>query len=148
TITLLLCKRAVVFRQELWETEGEAEEQGTFQARRFAMLYVSLLLSAFLFAGTQVGIRSKRPVASVVLWCVVFIGVSCFNCVVMLPAVGLQGLLLVAALMVWAVMGKRCAAFLAASGAATIAAYGIVCWFAWQDVRTLDELRTKYRYES
>jgi hypothetical protein len=103
------------------------------------MLYASLVLSGIMWLIANGAVwRAKHPSLVIVPAVVaVFLLPAMATC--FFPAVGLQALLLIVALITWSVLRLRRRSFLALSFGATFTAYAVVGWFAFKDYRHLVE---------
>jgi hypothetical protein len=112
------------------------------------MLYISLLASAALLIAANWAVRSRRhPVGGTLLLCAGFTALPVLT-MCFLPAVLLQAFGLVFALMVSGIPRRSPRVFGSLSGAATLAAYGVVGWYVWAEQREYASLREDFPYES
>jgi hypothetical protein len=112
------------------------------------MLYMSLLVSAFLFlVANLIVFRARKPVGKTVGFCAA-LALGPFFMMCVLPPVAIQGLLLALAVVGWWISRRGPLLFLRLSCAATLVAYGIAGRIAWQDLRENARLRDRYPYES
>ena len=112
------------------------------------MLFISMILSALmLLAANRIVRRARYPVAKTVgLSLAVVLGPFFLMCI--LPPVAIQGLLLALAVIGWRASRRGPSFFPRLSCAATLVAYGIAGWMAWQSERGYAALRARYPYES
>lgn len=112
------------------------------------MLIISGTGSAILLLVTNIFVRrSRHPVGKTVAVSLAF----AFGTVILLfvlPAVTIQGLLTIAAVIAWRCSGRPPALFIGLSCAAAVIAYSFAGWWAWQDQREFARLRKLFPYES
>jgi hypothetical protein len=104
------------------------------------MLIASLLLSLLLLAVVNVVVRTsgRRPLLAVFLSAAGAVGLQFFfQC--FFPAVLLQTVLLVGAAFAWRLRGWRAWTFLPLSACATVLAYALPTWWAYEDYAHLRE---------
>ncbi len=112
------------------------------------MLYISLILSAVLLLISNHAARRGRHAAGVIMgWSAIFLVVPFFM-MCLLPAVGIQALLLGVVAMIWHASGRGPSSFLKLSCGATLVAYGIAGIFVFQSEREYARLRARFPYES
>lgn len=110
------------------------------------MLYIALVVSAILLlAANLIAWKAKRPVGMIVAKSLA-IGLAATGvCLVMLPPVLLQAVLVCIAALVWGASRRGPQYFLTLSCAATLVAFAIPGYFAFQQTRHLQEV---YPYTS
>ena len=112
------------------------------------MLYLSLIVSSLLILAVNWFVfRARQPVTKTIALCLAVTFGPIFM-MFFLPAVAIQGLLLVVSVVVWGVSRRGPRFFLRLSGAATLAAYACAAGLAWQSEHEYARLRNAYPFES
>lgn len=105
------------------------------------MLYISLVVSAILLLEVNlIASRAKRPVGLIIANASAFGLASIGVCLVMLPPVLLQAVLVCVTAWFWGASHGKPRHFLALSCAATVVAFAIPGYFAFQQTRHLQEV--------
>lgn len=104
------------------------------------MLYVSLVVSAILLLVVNlIAWRAERPVGMIIAKTIAIGLASSGVCLVMLPPVLLQAILVCVAALLWGASHRKPRFFLALSCAATVFAFAIPGFFAYRQTKHLQE---------
>jgi hypothetical protein len=120
--------------------DGDACDHPLLLAGERAMLYVALVVSAILLLVVNlIAWKAKRPVGMIVAKSLA-IGLAATGvCLVMLPPVLLQAVLVCIAALIWRARRRGPQYFLTLSCAATVVAFAIPGYFAFQQTRHLQQ---------